>query len=342
MKRYLLGELSEQERDQVIDRLMTDSDYFDELLIQEDDLIDEYIYGRLSRAEEDRFKNFFLLAPERREKLNMTVALRGQILDARNRNIGEPGKTRKWLKPFFTGSFSWQSAAAVGVIFALALGTLVWFFLENGRLNRELAKERGNQQEQRADLERLNNELAAQRSLTAELSKQNGEQKIRNEQLEQQAALDQLSREKLLNRVARVERERSGLENKLASMRRQLPPLKEQLAVANAHVLWPEVERQMGRQNVVSVGDKEDVVLQMNLEDDKYRQYSAELRDADSRLKWGRSRLRSQETSEGRAVVVRVPAESLKRGSYILRLSGRNDREPYKRISSYQFRVEIK
>src|ERR1051325_3474947 len=76
IKQYLLGELSDDaQRQQVEQRLLTDDDFFQELEISEDELIDQYLAGTLTPAERRNFESHFLAAPERRRKLGFARAL---------------------------------------------------------------------------------------------------------------------------------------------------------------------------------------------------------------------------------------------------------------------------
>lgn len=75
VRRYLLDELPQDEREQLEMRLLTDDEFFARLLeleeTQEDELIDQYVSGGLSAQEHDRFKRVFLSTSERREKLDL-------------------------------------------------------------------------------------------------------------------------------------------------------------------------------------------------------------------------------------------------------------------------------
>jgi hypothetical protein len=79
MKRYLLGELVESEQQALEGRLMASDDYFEQLLIAEDDLVDEYLRGTLSAREKQRFNDHFLCTPERRHKLSFSRSLQKYV-----------------------------------------------------------------------------------------------------------------------------------------------------------------------------------------------------------------------------------------------------------------------
>ena len=68
IKRYLLGTLNNSRRIRLEKRLLNEGELFEELLISEDELVDEYVRGRLTRDEKRRFESHFLVTAERHRK----------------------------------------------------------------------------------------------------------------------------------------------------------------------------------------------------------------------------------------------------------------------------------
>lgn len=98
MRLYLLGLLEPGERaGQFEERILTEEDYYEELLIAEDEVIDLYLAGRLPRAEREGFERHFLSTPERRQKLRFARALRGYVAD---HPAPEPESARGWRAAF--------------------------------------------------------------------------------------------------------------------------------------------------------------------------------------------------------------------------------------------------
>ena len=58
VKQYLLGELTDQERERFEVLMMSDTELFNEMLLVEEDLIEAYVHGRLSGNERQRFELF--------------------------------------------------------------------------------------------------------------------------------------------------------------------------------------------------------------------------------------------------------------------------------------------
>jgi len=74
IRQYLLGRLPEEELEVVDKRLVTDPAFYEELLMVEDELIDDYIAQDLSSEERQSFENHFLMTPERQKKLRFSRA----------------------------------------------------------------------------------------------------------------------------------------------------------------------------------------------------------------------------------------------------------------------------
>lgn len=132
LRNYLLGLLEESGLEQTEERLMTDDGYFQALLIEEDELIREYIDDNLDETEKTQFEKHFLISDERRKKLNFARALRRKA-DERltekksQEQIKEPEKAK--AAGFFSKLFAAPFPVAAGflVIFGLS-AFLVWNF----------------------------------------------------------------------------------------------------------------------------------------------------------------------------------------------------------------------
>jgi len=75
IRRYLLGELSDSEREQVEQRLITDGDYKEEVLMVEEELLEDYLAGLLIPQERELFHKNYLSAPLQKQKLRIAQAL---------------------------------------------------------------------------------------------------------------------------------------------------------------------------------------------------------------------------------------------------------------------------
>ena len=149
LKRYLLGWLEPEEQERLEKQLLTNDEYFEELLAAEDELIDSYVRGSLSEPDRERFARLFLAAPERRQKLSFAEALNRYVTVAR---IAEPqpvtvnGRLAVAWKRFMPASLQTQkpllglslTAALVIVVFGAS-----WLIVKNVRLRDQSREEPG-------------------------------------------------------------------------------------------------------------------------------------------------------------------------------------------------------
>ena len=110
LRRWLLGLLSEQDSHSLEERLITDAEFYEELNIVEDELIDDYLAGGLTVSERKAFESYFMNSPERQEQFRIANALRVYIEDSKL-DVSDTAKAPH-LSTFGTakpvGSF-WQS-----------------------------------------------------------------------------------------------------------------------------------------------------------------------------------------------------------------------------------------
>jgi hypothetical protein len=103
IKKYLLGGLLEEERQQFEERLFIDRSFFELVRIVEDELIDAYIRGDL--PEKERFVTHFLATPQQMQKLRIAMALREKVSKSEARDIADAAnygrKQASWLGRLF-------------------------------------------------------------------------------------------------------------------------------------------------------------------------------------------------------------------------------------------------
>ena len=69
MRAFLLGTLSGDQKTEFEERILTEPGVYDELLVVEEELIDQYVAGDLSSLERQQFENHFLVTAERQKNL---------------------------------------------------------------------------------------------------------------------------------------------------------------------------------------------------------------------------------------------------------------------------------
>jgi len=76
LRSYLLGTLEAEPRAKLEEAILCDPAAYDELLLLEEELIEQYVAGGLSEADRQQFENHFLVTAERQNKLRF-----GQLLE---------------------------------------------------------------------------------------------------------------------------------------------------------------------------------------------------------------------------------------------------------------------
>lgn len=76
---YLLGSLLAEQQAQFEERLLTSDQVYEELVIVEDELIDEYLREDLPASERESFESHFLAAPEHQEKVRFARTFRKYV-----------------------------------------------------------------------------------------------------------------------------------------------------------------------------------------------------------------------------------------------------------------------
>jgi CHAT domain-containing protein len=126
IKKYLLREISAQQLQQVEARLMTDTAYFEQINLVEDDLIDDYVQGKLLAEERKSFEAAYLSSSAGQEQVNFIKALRQYALTqtpviakSQTQETAKP----KWWKRFFSNPvFTYATAFLILFI----LGSAAW------------------------------------------------------------------------------------------------------------------------------------------------------------------------------------------------------------------------
>jgi hypothetical protein len=124
--------LPAESRESLEERLMTDGELYDELLMAEDDLVDQYLAGSLSVEGLESFERNFLTTDERRRKLSFASAFRRYVAAAEEptpsaESIARPEPPRRSLfsSLFNFGHPALGRALAAALVLALAVAAFV-------------------------------------------------------------------------------------------------------------------------------------------------------------------------------------------------------------------------
>jgi hypothetical protein len=161
LKKYLLGQLTQDELETVELWLLTENDAYDLIAAAEDDLIDDSIAGRLNAQEEPLFRSHFLAAPERQRKLQFAEAFNDFL--ARQQMVHAPSRAPS-IWEFFRYRPVFATAAAVMLV--MVVGGAFW----TARLQTQLNSTTSQMTQAELQREELNKQLSEARSQTERMT----------------------------------------------------------------------------------------------------------------------------------------------------------------------------
>ena len=316
--RYLLGGLSEEEQVEMEDRAFRDWQYLQSIEAVETDLIDEYAQGKLSGSERRQFESRFLASAERRRKVEFARALANVTSEfapiEKDTPLVIPPEPAGWqiaLRAFLRGLSPAAKFSMAAAVLLILIGSS-WLVVQSFRLRAEMADLRREQETRARQEETLQQQIAAERARSEDLSA-----RLQREQAEREQS-QELIRELERNQV------RQTSESIIASI-----------------VLMPGVSRSgSARPNLVVAKTTRRVRLQIGIEpEDEYRRFRVELRARGGQPVWAEDNLSARRGRAGQSVVLNLPASALSTGEYELALKGVTDDGRTEDVGYYYFNV---
>lgn len=130
IREYLLGRVSDEtELEGLEDLLFTDEEFCSQVELVEDGLINDYVLGRLNQADTESFRSMLTDNPERRFKLDLTLALRERALGTNVKSAQETPSFFNSLIPFFRQPIY---AGAFALLLITVISAAIYF---TGRMN---------------------------------------------------------------------------------------------------------------------------------------------------------------------------------------------------------------
>jgi tetratricopeptide (TPR) repeat protein len=120
LRRYLLGQLADDAREGIEKDLLASEELFQELLMAEDEIIDEYLAGKLDEAGRAAFENHFLATPERHDQLKFGRAfnrfLSSEAASSQAHTVSSSSRSRGWSQTLSS------SPLRIGILAILVIG----------------------------------------------------------------------------------------------------------------------------------------------------------------------------------------------------------------------------
>jgi methionine-rich copper-binding protein CopC len=123
---YLLGGLGGDDLEEFEKQLLTDDGVFEELLVAEDELIDQYVGGNLSSDEREVFEKHFLITAERQDELDFARTLRRFVLQ-------KTTQRSVWWE--FQRNQAWMPRAAAAVVVMSFVAVLAYLIITRAPQN---------------------------------------------------------------------------------------------------------------------------------------------------------------------------------------------------------------
>ncbi len=298
IRRYLLGAVTEAEREDVESRLMVDDNFFQQIGLLEDELIDEYLDSDLSPKDRRQFEEIFLCAPERQQKLRFARALQTYATNAARAGASEDhAKAAPWWQPILA-LFNPPRQVLVGSLATAVVALLAggpWTYLRISGLEQRIAALQAGRQD---DEFRLRSLYEDQRVKTDQLAAQ-----LRQEQEKWSAA-------------------QSGGGTGLRTTRFAL-------ASTISVLLSPGLTRGAGTTQRLEISEGTTLVrVKLDLPENRYRTYTAVLLSNGQEI-FGRRNLKASETTDQITLNLDLPAPDLQSGDYEIRLFGPDRTEQF-------------
>lgn len=324
LRQYVLGELDDERRVEIEERLIMDPDLFELLGPTEDELVEDYLENVLTPKEKVAFEQHFLMNEDRRWHLGFVRLMKEKVVQRPSDDaVADPvaegssqlaGRDESWASLARRGLFGghgqmWAGALAASLVMLLA-GS-VWFVVRERGLSNELGRlqaEHQLEQRERRDLQTRLESLSAQA----------------------QALQTELGSERRLRETVKPTSTRALIPEALLP-RLQEPPV---------FVLATGLLRSAGSMARVAIPVNAPLIrLRLELPGNDHTLYRAVIYDAEAQELWAQSQLTAQAGDGGATVTITVPSTLLPRGDYQLVVSGFDRGTQPERVGAYTVRV---
>ena len=157
--RYLLGTLSEDEREQFEERYFSDDKEFEEIEIAEEELIDRYVRGELTSTDLREFEQMAVRSPRLMERIEFAKLFADRLRPA-DPPVVAPVKPGWWERVFGIGRGSQLALACSAAMVLLAFGVLLYGWRQLQQQSRRLADQQAALEQRQRELDKQAAELA--------------------------------------------------------------------------------------------------------------------------------------------------------------------------------------
>jgi hypothetical protein len=301
--RFLLDEMSEEERVQIENRFLADNEFFESLLAAESALLDQYAQGKLSGHKLKQAQSLFESSSSQKRDVEFTKELIAAVRETHVANdlVAAASVAPQVLQSPVAGSNVTRFGWALALLLCISL--LIWtVFLYSSRRS-----------------------LEAQR-LAAERSAQEARQKL-NEQLETGGELNKQLQ-------AEIER-RTQAEELLAQMQTRQPP------EITSILLFSAASERGGQGDGIAKFKPGSRLVQIQLyvdEPEKYKRYRVKLSTVSNREIWKNDSIGADQIRHDRLSLL-LQAQLFEHEDYKIQLKGQAADGSFVYVADYTFKV---
>jgi len=167
LRQYLLGTLPESEWDPIERELLTNDDFAQTVEVVEDEIVDDYLDGTLSRADKRAVERHFLRSPEHHHKLQFARLLRSHLRKEK------PPERPYFVPPAIRPQIFWAGFTAIAALLLLTAGLGVYTARLRQSLQSEMARNRTAQANFKTQLDQENAQVAELKRQVQDLRDEN-------------------------------------------------------------------------------------------------------------------------------------------------------------------------
>jgi hypothetical protein len=313
IRRYLLGDCSEEERQEIERRMMTDGGFVEQVTLFEEELIDEYVRGMLPATERENFERYFLSTSEGLEQVKFATllsryalsaagarkqALRETPVTAPRRSILDSLRARVSLPGY---AFAILAAGFILLTAVLLISTL--------RLQHQVDGLRA--QQGKADDQDLREQLSQQQADAQELREQ----------------------------LKRAQNERDAMAQELGALKTSKEPETPQKKTLTVVLASIRVRGEGENHRLVIEPGVAQVSFHLVRRNDDYPTYRVSLRQETGEELWAQDGVKAQSRNGRYEIQVSLPVSRLASGNYILKVQGAASQGNYEDAGNYYFQV---
>jgi hypothetical protein len=309
--RYLLGDLSEDEKTRMEQVFFADNAKFDELELAEEELIDAYVRDSLSPEERRQFQRRLTGSPRLVERLHFAQVLADKVdssVEAEPVATPPKPKPKRWWVGFFRQQPAFGAAFATAVLLLVGGAILFYGWLRLRSESAQLASERAIIQQRKGELDRQSSEQRSEvEQLRAEL------QRRQSQQAEDQRRIKELE----LAQNTKV-------------------PDRSSTGSILSFILTATSLRSGSNENQFKIdANTSSVELTLPLETNDYGSYTVTIKNVDTGVPIQRPGIKPRSGK----LVFRIPARA---GDYTIEVSGRAPSGNLESVSNFNFRLSLK